>query len=116
MSATTFGSRYAATSCGRPDRPNPAHVRRDDPETVAHQERHLVAPQPRGIGKSVHEQHRDTGTVLLDVQGHAVDLDEPPRIRVHASLRCTSARADGGHDGDLELRLMSQVFPPVDVL
>jgi hypothetical protein len=64
----------------------PAHVRRDHPETVAHQERHLVAPEPRGIGETVHEQHRNTGAVLLDVQGYAVDLDEPPRIRVHARL------------------------------
>jgi hypothetical protein len=67
--------------------PEPAHVRRDHPETVTHQERHLVAPQPCGIGKTVHEQHRDTGAVRLDVQGYAVDLDEPPRIRVHARLR-----------------------------
>ncbi len=74
----------------------PAHVRRDHPETVAHQERHLAAPKPRGIGKTVHEQHRDTGAVLLDVQGYAVDLDAPPRIRVHARLRSTSARDGPG--------------------
>jgi hypothetical protein len=66
--------------------PEPAHVRRDHPETVAHQERHLVAPEPRGIGKTVHEQDRDAGVVLLDVQGYAVDLDKPPGIRVHARL------------------------------
>jgi hypothetical protein len=34
--------------------------------------------------------------VLLDVKGYAVDLDEPPRIRVHAGLRCTSARDGPG--------------------
>jgi hypothetical protein len=74
----------------------PAQVRRDHPETAGHQDRHLVAPQPRGIGETVQEQHRDAGAVLLDVQGHAVDLDEPPRIRVHARPRNTPAHHGPG--------------------
>jgi hypothetical protein len=44
-------------------------------------------PEPRGIGETVQEEHRDAGAVLLDVQGYAVNLNEPPRIGVHARLR-----------------------------
>src|SRR5579863_2424909 len=70
-----------------------AQVRRDHPETVTHQDRHLIAPEPRGIGETVHEQHRDADAVLLDVQGYAVDLDEPPWIRFHILSCGLSGRA-----------------------
>jgi hypothetical protein len=58
----------------------PAHVRCDDPEPPSSQERDLVPPQARRIRPAVQQNHRDAASVLLDVQGDAVHLDEPSRI------------------------------------
>ena len=66
--------------------PEAPHVRHDDAEAVAGEERDLVTPQVSRVGPAVDEQTRGSAPVFLHVQSHPADRDLPALAGTRASL------------------------------
>jgi hypothetical protein len=56
--------------------PTPAHVGHDRTEAAFDESRHLVAPEIAGVGKTVQQHDRRSGTLIADVELQPVGFDQ----------------------------------------